>query len=131
MPTADEINALLEPETGWRVEVALSPHDQSEFLRLYRKTGIGWDEKEFIAALPRESPVGVIVACGMVAGHYFRLGQEFSGWMVVAEAEARRVLNCPAGDMTWLLGGPEDMRESFEEGMSPTEYVQTQVENVN
>jgi len=75
MKTADEINALLEPETGWRVEVAVSPHDQSEFLRLYRKIGASWDQKEFVTSFPRESPVGVIVACGAVANHYYALGK--------------------------------------------------------
>ena len=72
--TIDEINAVLEPETGWRVELAISEHDQSEFLRLYRKDGDTWDNKVFVWSLPRESSVGVLVACGGVAGHYYKLG---------------------------------------------------------
>ncbi|KVV07419.1 hypothetical protein [Burkholderia ubonensis] len=131
MKTADEINAILEPETGWRVEVAVSPHDQSEFLRLHRKAGGGWERKEFVASLPRESPVGVIVACGMVAGHYFALGLAFAEWMASVHDEAKRILNRPAGDVTWLIGGPEDMRESFSDGMSPAEYVQAEVEDID
>lgn len=75
MQTIEEINAVLEPETGWRVELAVSPHDQSEFLHLYRKTGREWSEREFVASFPRESDAGVIVACGMVARHYFCLGK--------------------------------------------------------
>ncbi|ODP35109.1 hypothetical protein [Pandoraea sp. ISTKB] len=75
MQTADEINSLLEPETGWRVEIATSPHDQTEFLRLCRKAGESWERKETVAVLPRDSPVGVIVACGQVAAHYRELGQ--------------------------------------------------------
>lgn len=72
--TADEINEVLEPETGWRVEVAESPHDKSEFLRLHRRVGESWDQKEYVASFPRESPVGVVVACGQVAAHYHALG---------------------------------------------------------
>lgn len=75
MKSIEEINAVLEPETGWQVELGVSPHDQSEFLRLYRKTGDTWKDREFVASFPRESEPGVIVACGMVARHYFKLGQ--------------------------------------------------------
>lgn len=131
--TEEEINAILEPETGWRVEVAVSPHDESEFLRLFRKAGATWDTKEFVGAFPRESPVGVIVACGSVAGHYFRRGSEFGKWVSAVEAEARRVLvNQASGpdDFLWLIGGPEHMRPSFEKGDSAAEYVQAQLDEI-
>lgn len=75
MQTVEEINAILEPETGWCVELGVSPHDQSEFLRLHRKTGKTCADKEFITSFPRNSGAGVIVACGAVARHYYKLGQ--------------------------------------------------------
>lgn len=73
--TIEEINAALEPETGWRVELAISEHDRSEFLRLYRMDGDTWEKKVFVWSLPRESPAGVLAACGGVARHYYQLGQ--------------------------------------------------------
>jgi hypothetical protein len=73
--TIEEINAVLEPETDWRVELAISEHDQSEFLRLYRKAGDSWDDKVFVWSFPRESEVSVLAACGGVARHYFEMGQ--------------------------------------------------------
>jgi hypothetical protein len=55
----------------------------------------------------------------------------FDGWASEVEVEARRVLDRPTGDIAWLIGGPEDMRGSFEDAMSPGEYVQAQVENID
>ena len=73
--TIEEINEVLEPETGWRVELAVSPHDHSEFLRLYRKAGATWNDKVFVWSFPRDSSAHVLAACGGAARHYFELGQ--------------------------------------------------------
>lgn len=70
--TVEEINAIVTPDTGWEVSVAKSPHDQSEFLRLWRRDADG--VRVFLASLPREAGPGVICSFGSVAGHYKRLG---------------------------------------------------------
>lgn len=44
------------------------------------------------------------------------------------ENEARRALGRAESDVSWLLGSPEDMRECFDDGMSPEEYVKAQIE---
>jgi len=75
MDDLNRFNEVLESETGWRVEVAISPFDQSEFLRLYRKVSDSWNDKEFVASFPRDAQLGTMVACGMVAKHYHDLGK--------------------------------------------------------
>ncbi|MCA8002752.1 hypothetical protein [Burkholderia metallica] len=52
----------------------------------------------------------------------------FTKWAESVETEARRTLGRPDGDVGWLLGAPEDMRECFEDGMNPVEYVKAQIE---
>lgn len=73
MQTIEAINAIVTPETGWVVELAVSPHDRSEFLRLLRVVP-GSDERVFVTALPRETESGVICAFGMACHHYHALG---------------------------------------------------------
>lgn len=103
MQTIDEINAVLEPEAGWRVELGVSPHDQSEFLRLYRKVGVTWDEKEFVASFPRDSSAGILAACGMVARHYYKLGE--SGYVEqIPDAEGDEQLETTIADAEEAMG---------------------------
>ncbi|HEP6430618.1 TPA: hypothetical protein VDB83_004941 [Burkholderia cenocepacia] len=52
----------------------------------------------------------------------------FLKWIASVEGEARRVLGHAERDVSWLLGAPEDMRECFDGGMSPEEYVKAQIE---
>jgi hypothetical protein len=56
------------------------------------------------------------------------MDNEFANWMLAVEGEARHALDRTEGDVTWLLGSPEDMRECFDDGMSPAEYVRAQIE---
>lgn len=51
----------------------------------------------------------------------------FAKWTVAAENEARRVLDRPEGDVSWILGAPEDIRECFDDGMTAAEYVVAQI----
>ena len=57
--------------------------------------------------------------------------KEFKAWLTAVETEARRVLNRPTEDVTWLIGGPEDMRRSFISDESPAEYVQAQIDSID
>ncbi|KVT98632.1 hypothetical protein [Burkholderia ubonensis] len=52
----------------------------------------------------------------------------FVKWTASVEDAARRVLGRADRDVSWLLGAPEDMRECFDGGMSPEEYVKAQIE---
>lgn len=74
MQTIEQINAIVTLETGLSVALGISPHDQSEFLRLYRDDPAS-DEKVFVTSLPRETEAGVICAFGAALQHYYRLGQ--------------------------------------------------------
>lgn len=68
-PCVQALNALLaREETGWHVEEAGSMGGQ--FLRLYAGHG---SAREFVAALPRETPGGCIVAMAGVAQYYRRV----------------------------------------------------------
>lgn len=69
--TIEEINALLGPAVGWRVELAFSPQNQAECLQLFRKAGKTWDDKIFIWTFPRDAGAGVIAACVGIARRYF------------------------------------------------------------
>ncbi|MEW6345751.1 MAG: hypothetical protein AB1704_34325 [Pseudomonadota bacterium] len=57
-------------------------------------------------------------------------GMTFAEWTVEAEADARRVLDRTTGDVTWLLGSSDDMRQVFNEGYSPADYVQSQLARI-
>lgn len=73
--TIDEINSVITPVMKHFVELGISPHDQSEFLRLYRidkKSG----EHIFVTSLPRETGTGIICSFAPAMGHYYRLGLE-------------------------------------------------------
>jgi hypothetical protein len=71
--SVDEINALLEIETGWRVELAQSIG--GEFLRLMRRAGAAEDEWEAVGSFPRETGAGVFCAMGGLSRHYYALGE--------------------------------------------------------
>lgn len=75
--TVDEINAIVTPDTGWEVSLATSPHDQSEFLHLWRRDAAG--ARVLLTSLPREAGPGVLCAFGSVARHYKELGARESG----------------------------------------------------
>lgn len=64
------INAILEKETGWTVEEAEA--QAGPFLRVYRHQA---GERIFLTSVPREADVGTLCAMGMLARHYFQLGQ--------------------------------------------------------
>lgn len=57
------------------------------------------------------------------------MSEEFKIWVKAVEVEARRVL--ARDDVVWLIGDERDMGPSFDDGMSPEEYVQAQVENID
>ncbi|KVT55522.1 hypothetical protein WK54_16975 [Burkholderia ubonensis] len=56
------------------------------------------------------------------------MNSTFAKWTSSVENEARRALGRAESDVSWLLGSPEDMRECFDDGMSPEEYVKAQIE---
>lgn len=74
MQPIGEINDIVTPETGWRVKLGISPHDQSEFLRLYRVDDSSGQEV-FVTSLPRETGAGTICAFGGACKHYYKLGK--------------------------------------------------------
>lgn len=53
----------------------------------------------------------------------------FADWMVEVTTEAKRRVG--RDDVEWLIGGESDMREGFDDDMSPNEYVQSQVEHID
>ncbi|KWC18633.1 hypothetical protein WL48_03190 [Burkholderia ubonensis] len=56
------------------------------------------------------------------------MNSTFAKWTSSVENEASRALERAESDVSWLLGSPEDMRECFDDGMSPEEYVKAQIE---
>lgn len=76
-----EINSYLRDQCGWELEVGVSPHDASEFFRVYRlqKDGIDKSDKVFMAAMPIGTPIGVFACCASLCKHYYQLGLERSG----------------------------------------------------
>lgn len=75
-----EINCYLREQCGWELEVGISPHDTSEFFRVYRlqKNGFGKYEKVFMAAMPIGTPVGVLACSASLCKHYYQLGLGYS-----------------------------------------------------
>ncbi|PCE30352.1 hypothetical protein [Burkholderia ubonensis] len=54
----------------------------------------------------------------------------FVAWVDSVEMEARRAFGRSDADLTWLIGGIEEMRPSFHDGMSAARYVQAQIETI-
>ena len=107
---------------NWRVEkvdgetdVAVSawPCDTSE-------------EANHLADLKQEEFAGTQFYAQVAFTH---LDDLFYGWIEEVKAEAQRSLG--HGNSEWLIGDWRDMKPSFDEGMSPAEYVQSQVEHID
>ena len=54
----------------------------------------------------------------------------FARWVDAVEAEGARVLGRGDADMTWIIGGIEDVRAAFADGVTPKAYVHAQLENI-
>lgn len=55
--------------------------------------------------------------------------QPFVAWVAQVQAEAKRRLG--RDDVEWLIGDERDLKESFTDGMSPTEYIDEQVASID
>lgn len=75
---------------------------------------------------PGELRAGVLYDC---VGAPMPSEQGFVCWVAEVQAEAKRRL-C-RDDVEWVIGGEGDMKSSFKAGLSPAEYVQEQVENID
>lgn len=54
----------------------------------------------------------------------------FAQWVDAVDAEGARVLGRGDADMTWFIGGIEDMRPAFADGVTPEAYIRAQLEKI-